>query len=267
MDTATAQYHLKDNIEKLPVLDHDSLQYQQVMAKACGVALEKRILSFSLQPPPTDRHDLRASWNRPVKPKTAIAKRRIPLVPEKILDAPGIADDFYLNLMDWSSKNMLAVGLENTVYVWNGEAGTVHEFCKTKADDYVASLKWTADGSYLAVGTGQGDAQIWDLDSTSKIRSMRGHTSRVGVLSWDQHILSSGARDGSIWNHDVRIAQHKISELQGHTSEVCGLAWRPDGNLLASGGNDNLVHIWDARSSIPRITKSNHMAAVKVFFD
>jgi cell division cycle 20, cofactor of APC complex len=251
MDSATVQYHLKDT-EKMPILDQESLQYQEIMAKACGVALEKRILQFALQPP-QDRHELRASWNRPVKPKTAITKRRIALAPEKILDAPGIADDFYLNLMDWSSRNILAVGLENTVYIWNGDTGQVHEFCKTKDDDTISSLKWASDGSFLAVGTGTGDAQIWDLDSTSKIRSMRGHTARVGVLSWDQHILSSGCRDGSIWNHDVRIAQHKVAELNGHQSEVCGLAWRPDGNMLASGGNDNQVQIWDARSSLPKV--------------
>ena len=57
----------------------------------------------------------------------------------------------------------------------------------------------------------------------------------------------------------------KVAELAGHTVEVCGLQWRIDGAMLASGGNDNLVHIWDARSSIPRLTKTNHTAAVKVF--
>lgn len=99
------------------MLDKQSLQYQEVMAKACGVALEKRILSFALEPPVQDRNELR-KWNRPVRPKGL--NRRIPLLPEKVLDAPGMADDFYLNLMDWSAKNILAVGLEDTVYIWNG---------------------------------------------------------------------------------------------------------------------------------------------------
>jgi cell division cycle protein 20 (cofactor of APC complex) len=54
-------------------------------------------------------------------------------------------------------------------------------------------------------------------------------------------------------------------EMNGHSAEVCGLQWRLDGALLASGGNDNKVQIWDSRSSIPKITKTNHNAAVKVF--
>ena len=90
------------------------------------------------------------------------------------------------------------------------------------------------------------------------------------LVSWDKYILSSGARNGSIWNHDVRIHQHKISELLRHTSEVCGLKRRPDGQFLASGGNENLVNIWDARSTEPKFTKTEqHIAAanVKLIFD
>ena len=30
---------------------------------------------------------------------------------QKILDAPEIKDDYYLNLLDWSSKGVLAIGL------------------------------------------------------------------------------------------------------------------------------------------------------------
>jgi cell division cycle 20-like protein 1, cofactor of APC complex len=36
-----------------------------------------------------------------------------------VLDAPALQDDFYLNLVDWSSHNVLAVGLGNCVYLWN----------------------------------------------------------------------------------------------------------------------------------------------------
>lgn len=36
-----------------------------------------------------------------------------------MLDAPALQDDFYLNLVDWSSHNVLAVGLGSCVYLWN----------------------------------------------------------------------------------------------------------------------------------------------------
>lgn len=32
--------------------------------------------------------------------------------PYKVLDAPQLKDDYYLNLLDWSAQDVLAVGLE-----------------------------------------------------------------------------------------------------------------------------------------------------------
>ena len=38
-----------------------------------------------------------------------------------------------------------------------------------------------------------------------------------------------------------------------------------DAQLLASGGNDNVVNVWDGRNpNTPKMTKANHTAAVKV---
>jgi cell division cycle 20-like protein 1 (cofactor of APC complex) len=36
-----------------------------------------------------------------------------------VLDAPELQDDFYLNLVDWSSQNVLSVGLGTCVYLWS----------------------------------------------------------------------------------------------------------------------------------------------------
>jgi WD40 repeat protein len=71
------------------------------------------------------------------------------------------------------------------------------------------------------------------------------HQARVPSLSWNGSVVSSGCRDGSIWHHDVRVQNHKVQELRGHNAEVCGLAWRGDGQFLASGGNDNIVNCWE----------------------
>lgn len=46
-------------------------------------------------------------------------KRKISRAPYKVLNAPNLQDDFYLNLVDWSSSNILAVGLEEGIYLWS----------------------------------------------------------------------------------------------------------------------------------------------------
>jgi len=99
---------------------------------------------------------------------------------------------------------------------------------------------------------------------------MNGHSARVGSLSWNSHILTSGSRDTKIINHDVRVQQHLISTFEGHEQEICGLKWSQDGNFLASGGNDNILNVWEnsrigERQSniLPKFVFTNHTAAIK----
>ena len=49
----------------------------------------------------------------------AVDTRKINKMPFKVLDAPQLQDDFYLNLVDWSCQNVLAVGLNRSVYIWS----------------------------------------------------------------------------------------------------------------------------------------------------
>ncbi|OTB05660.1 hypothetical protein M426DRAFT_319647 [Hypoxylon sp. CI-4A] len=246
----------------------NTVAYQDSLANACGVNLSTRILQFKPAPPESSKPiDLRQQYNRPLKPASASSaqfRRRIAAAPERVLDAPGLIDDYYLNLLDWSSGNQVAIGLERNVYVWSADEGSVSCLLETSPDTYVSSVKWSGDGAYVGVGLGTGEVQIWDVAEGQKVRSMIGHDTRVGVMGWNKHLLSTGARSGLVYNHDVRIAEHKVAELVSHTSEVCGLEWRSDGAQLATGGNDNLVSIWDARSlAVPKFTKTNHKAAVK----
>ena len=53
--------------------------------------------------------------------------RKICPYPKLVLDAPYLCDDFYLNLVDWSSLNSVAVALRNKVYIWNGNTTQVSE--------------------------------------------------------------------------------------------------------------------------------------------
>jgi len=242
--------------------------FQSSMATACGISLNQRILAFKPAPPESSRPiDLRSQYNRPIKNVTSTSaqfRRRVPTAPERVLDAPGLKDDYYLNLLDWSSGNQVAIGLERSVYVWSAESGNVSDLFSCDASTYISSVRWSGDGAYVAAGLATGEVQIWDVEERTKLRSMFGHDTRIGVMGWNKHLLSTGSRSGLIFNHDVRVAQHKVAELSSHTGEVCGLEWRSDGVQLATGANDNMVNIWDARSlNAPKFTKTNHRAAVK----
>lgn len=76
--------------------------------------------------------------------------RAVSKVPYKVLDAPELADDFYLNLVDWGSSGVLAVGLGDSVYLWNSESGKVEQLCKLTADT-VTSVGWIQRVRTIAV--------------------------------------------------------------------------------------------------------------------
>lgn len=44
--------------------------------------------------------------------------------------------------MDWSSQNVLGVGLGSCVYLWHALNGKVTQLCDLGDDDSVASLSW-----------------------------------------------------------------------------------------------------------------------------
>lgn len=255
--------------------------YQHSVAQVCGVNLNQKILQFQPAPPERKRTiDLHSQfsstlndglssvlansrmYNNGINPSTAIARaRKIPSIPERILDAPGLVDDYYLNLLSWSVTNLLAVALENSVYIWQASVGAVNLL--TNCDSLITSLSWSDDGSYLSIGKENGTIEVWDIEDNVRLRTMKTTDSRVACHAWSNHLVTNGSRSGEIYHHDVRVAKHVVGEMKNHTAEVCGIQWRPDGNQLASGGNDNIVNIWDARSSIPQFTKTTHTAAVK----
>lgn len=254
------------------------------LAEACGAKVN-RVLEFNQNAPSVKRPMAAADYlsrygctNLPLfTPTNAPAvcaperqTRKINTKPVKILDAPGLADEFYANILDWSqSLDVMALGLGSCVYAWNphsSQVSVIADLSNTPSgvsDATVSALKWTDDGC-IAIASSTGEIQLWDAEQSTLLRTMRGRMGRVASLSWNDYLLSSGGRDGSVWNHDVRIKQHKVAELAGHNGEVCGVEWRGDGRLLATGGNDNLVNIWDARTSaVPRFQLQQHEAAVK----
>ena len=93
--------------------------------------------------------------------------RHIPELPYKVLDAPDLQDDFYLNLIDWSSSNILSVALGQCVYLHNAQTNGVQLLCDLThvqlpvpinnqlniiGSDTVTSVHWSDWSNILAIG-------------------------------------------------------------------------------------------------------------------
>ncbi|KAI0343586.1 WD40 repeat-like protein [Trametopsis cervina] len=194
--------------------------------------------------------------------------RSVCKTPYRVLDAPELADDFYLNLVDWASTNVLAVGLGSCVYLWTAHTAAVSKLCDLTSEggDTVSSVSWVQKGSSLAIGTLSGRLHIYDAVTMQRQRTyQQAHTNRIGALSWNGPILTSGSRDRNIYHRDVREPGLKpMRKSAAHRQEVCGLRWNSESGVqsatLASGGNDNKVCIWDLRGSKRAGARGGHAA-------
>ncbi|WCJ27931.1 Cell division cycle 20.2 cofactor of APC complex [Euphorbia peplus] len=272
MDMDFAHYMLtegnKGKEEENMVCSPSREAYRKKLAETLNIN-RTRILAFKNKPPaPVELIPQEHLSSANFQPKAIKPRRHIPQTSERTLDAPDLVDDFYLNLLDWGSSNVLAIALGSTIYLWDASNGSTSELV-TIDDEIgpVTSVNWAPDGRHIAVGLNNSEVQLWDSATTKVLRKLKGgHRSRVGALAWNNHILTTGGMDGQIINNDVRIRSHIVETYRGHHQEVCGLKWSGSGKQLASGGNDNLVHIWDrsAASSTPWLHRfEDHTSAVK----
>ncbi|XP_072035040.1 cell division cycle protein 20 homolog [Amphiura filiformis] len=243
-------------------------KYQQAMKDRLGDGKEAKILTFKQRAPKAQEghfNNLKVLYSASkTDPGKGACHRYIPTVADRILDAPYLLDDFYLTLLDWGPSNFAAVALNDEIYLWNAQDGSID--CLLELDDedtYISCVSWIQQGCILAIGSSDGTVQLWDVEQKKNLRTMTGHASRVGALAWNEYVLSSGSRTGKIHHHDVRIQNHHTTTLDNHTQEVCGLKWSPDGKYLASGGNDNVLNIWEYGANVPLFNLTQHQAAVK----
>lgn len=124
----------------------------------------------------------------------------------------------------------------------------------------VNGVVYSPDGSRLATSSSDGTARIWDRKTGQAVATLTGHTAQVFDITFhpDGEIVATGSEDGSIklWQADsgrelislsldTEILDEDIVE-QGLW--VDGVAFSPDGRLLAGGNFQGTVKIWDVGS-------------------
>jgi cell division cycle protein 20 (cofactor of APC complex) len=139
--------------------------------------------------------------------------------------------------------------LVDTLYFWSSKflPNNTVRVAQLPGDNFYCSIKWNPLGEYIGGGSNEGSLHLYDAVTQMGFREDLIHTNRISSMSWmNSNIVSTGSRDNSIKMYDIRTGTVEAT-LRRHTQEVCGLKWHPTGAYLASGGNDNLIHLWDPR--------------------
>jgi WD40 repeat protein len=117
------------------------------------------------------------------------------------------------------------------------------------------SILFSPDGRLLAGAVYQGTVQIWDPASGRPLARLSHDTGhRVFSLAFtpDSSTLAAALgsnepnriRPGSVVAWDVATGRQRFL-LHGHRNSVLSVSFNNDGTLLASGGGDNVIKLWN----------------------
>ena len=135
----------------------------------------------------------------------------------------------------------------------------------------IYSMVFSPDGNILASGSEDRTIRLWDMHTGEHKKTLSGHKHRVYSVAFspDGKTLVSGSDDNTIrlWDVDTGETQRILT---GHAGEfevdngpfsdegVKSVAFSPDGKTLASGGGDNVIHLWDIGTGKRTMTLFGH---------
>src|SRR5258708_5489747 len=138
-----------------------------------------------------------------------------------------------------------------TLFTYNGHS------------DYVDAVAWSPNGQFIASGSWDGTAQVWDARTGALLTTYRGHKNAVSALAWSPNgqFIASGSWDGTaqVWDAFSGALQPLYI---GHTDVVIAVAWSPNGQFIASGSWDGTAQVWDAFSGALQTLYMGHTDAV-----
>jgi WD40 repeat protein len=166
---------------------------------------------------------------------------------KRTLVLPRHSNAIYSLAFSPDGQSLAAVGFENKVCLYDWHAGK-----KTKdligPDNDLRSVVFSPNGRQLAVGGRNGQMRVWAMPGGSSQFDLSAGQRRLRTLAYvpsSEKLLAAGdGREISVWDTATGQELHKFNCPAGRvlSMSVCS------DSLIATGGSDNLVRIWNWQS-------------------
>ncbi len=152
------------------------------------------------------------------------------------------------------------------VRVWDLADGKVVLEASIGRDGH--AVDFSPDSRQLAVADQDGSIHLYELPSGKHLRKL----TKMGTLRAlrfnpsGTRLAVSAARTPYVWIRELDTG--KLVHALGHPARVLGIAWNPDGSLLATACYDSHVFIWHCgdRQKLHCILTGHHNAVITVMF-
>ncbi len=179
-------------------------------------------------------------------------------------------------------KQLLSAGFDNTARLWNAETGELEQTLKGHSW-WVWAAEFSPDDSQLVTVSQDGNAIVWRRDDQGVYQTQTEFAKHDGPVyaaqfSPDGQSIATAGHDRRVllWRpEDVRPIDidrrlndegdppSPFQQLAQHDGPIRGLAFSPDGQQLVSGGQDNVLRVWDFAIGRERTVLRGHASHVR----
>ena len=176
------------------------------------------------------------------------------------------------------SKTLLSAGDDGVIRAWDVSTGD-ELTVSNKSDNFIMTVDWSPNQTHIASQDSEGYLTIWQASDNKTLFKSNPNTQEGSVKWVDDKNLTVISEDGDVfkWNADGGMSMTnetfgvksstgimatakgpyisisgggQSAFLEGHTDNVLGMEWSPNGDYLVSYASNNTMGIWGTKGNL-----------------